>query len=733
MTDGYLPDWLEDNLSEGVREWWALQPGAPKPKANQQHQDNARGLVLPGYKYLGPGNGLDKGEPVNAADAAALEHDKAYDQQLKAGDNPYLKYNHADAEFQERLQEDTSFGGNLGRAVFQAKKRILEPLGLVEEAAKTAPGKKRPVEQSPAEPDSSSGIGKSGQQPARKRLNFGQTGDTESVPDPQPLGQPPAAPSGVGSTTMASGGGAPMADNNEGADGVGNSSGNWHCDSQWLGDRVITTSTRTWALPTYNNHLYKQISSQSGATNDNHYFGYSTPWGYFDFNRFHCHFSPRDWQRLINNNWGFRPKRLNFKLFNIQVKEVTQNDGTTTIANNLTSTVQVFTDSEYQLPYVLGSAHQGCLPPFPADVFMVPQYGYLTLNNGSQAVGRSSFYCLEYFPSQMLRTGNNFQFSYTFEDVPFHSSYAHSQSLDRLMNPLIDQYLYYLNRTQTASGTQQSRLLFSQAGPTSMSLQAKNWLPGPCYRQQRLSKQANDNNNSNFPWTGATKYHLNGRDSLVNPGPAMASHKDDKEKFFPMHGTLIFGKEGTNANNADLENVMITDEEEIRTTNPVATEQYGTVSNNLQNSNAGPTTGTVNHQGALPGMVWQDRDVYLQGPIWAKIPHTDGHFHPSPLMGGFGLKHPPPQIMIKNTPVPANPPTNFSAAKFASFITQYSTGQVSVEIEWELQKENSKRWNPEIQYTSNYNKSVNVDFTVDTNGVYSEPRPIGTRYLTRNL
>ena len=65
--------------------------------------------------------------------------------------------------------------------------------------------------------------------------------------------------------------------------------------------------------------------------------------------------------------------------------------------------------------------------------------------------------------------------------------------------------------------------------------------------------------------------------------------------------------------------------------------------------------------------------------------------------------------------------------------SQYSTGQVSVEIEWELQKENSKRWNPEIQYTSNYNKSVNVDFTVDTNGVYSEPRPIGTRYLTRNL
>nr|QZX63267.1 capsid protein [Adeno-associated virus] len=737
-ADGYLPDWLEDNLSEGIREWLKLKAGAPPPKPNQQKQDNSRGLVLPGYKYLGPFNGLDKGQPVNEADAAALEHDKAYDKQLEQGDNPYLKYNHADAEFQERLEKDTSFGGNLGKAVFQAKKRILEPFGLVEAPVKTAPGKKRPLEKTPNQPTDSEAAG---QAPAKKKQHGEQSGDSakrrlsfsEEAPE-QPPAPNPANPPSVGPVTMASGGGAPVADNNEGADGVGNSSGNWHCDSTWLGDRVITTSTRTWALPTYNNHLYKQISSQNGATNDNHYFGYSTPWGYFDFNRFHCHFSPRDWQRLINNNWGFRPKRLSFKLFNIQVKEVTQTDGTTTIANNLTSTVQVFTDSEYQLPYVLGSAHQGCLPPFPADVFMIPQYGYLTLNNGSQAVGRSSFYCLEYFPSQMLRTGNNFSFSYVFEDVPFHSSYAHSQSLDRLMNPLIDQYLYYLSKTQGTNATVQgAKLQFSQAGPENMRDQARNWMPGPMYRQQRVSKTAGDNNNSEYAWTGATKYHLNGRDSLVNPGPAMASHKDDEEKFFPMNGVLVFGRQGTGKSNVDIENVMITDEEEIRTTNPVSTEQYGVVSDNLQSSNSRPVTGDVDSQGVLPGMVWQDRDVYLQGPIWAKIPHTDGHFHPSPLMGGFGLKHPPPQIMIKNTPVPANPATTFSADKFASFITQYSTGQVSVEIEWELQKENSKRWNPEIQYTSNYNKSVNVDFTVNADGVYSEPRPIGTRYLTRNL
>ena len=36
------------------------------------------GLVPPGYKYLGPGNSLDQGEPTNPSDAAAKEHDVNY-------------------------------------------------------------------------------------------------------------------------------------------------------------------------------------------------------------------------------------------------------------------------------------------------------------------------------------------------------------------------------------------------------------------------------------------------------------------------------------------------------------------------------------------------------------------------------------------------------------------------------------------------------------------------------
>ncbi|KAL4721501.1 hypothetical protein ACJJTC_013475 [Scirpophaga incertulas] len=36
------------------------------------------GYTLPGYKYLGPGNDLDLGEPTNDLDRIAQEHDQTY-------------------------------------------------------------------------------------------------------------------------------------------------------------------------------------------------------------------------------------------------------------------------------------------------------------------------------------------------------------------------------------------------------------------------------------------------------------------------------------------------------------------------------------------------------------------------------------------------------------------------------------------------------------------------------
>nr|QDX47270.1 capsid [Rhinolophus pusillus adeno-associated virus BtAAV-CXC1] len=418
------PDWLKE-VAGGLREFLDLEPGAPRPKANQQKQDQ-RGLVVPGYKYLGPFNGLDKGQPVNKADEVAREHDLEYNKLLEAGDNPYLKYNHADSEFQEKLQDDKSWGGNLGKAVFQAKKRVLEPFGLVEETpAKTAPGKKRPLESPWRSPDSSTGTGKKGDQPSRKRLNFDppQDGSSEAAPSGGGEG---AAPSGnMATDIVATGAGAPMGDAQQGSDGVGNASGDWHCDSQWMGDRVITKSTRTWVLPSYNNHIYKEINSTGNGLNGR--------------------------QRLlwIQHSLG---DILTLTASTATGALETGNDSSTTTgaSDPRPCTSKSSTSKSKKSPlktrpppspttspplftHFAGAEISAAVRPRQRDRRMpagLPPGGLyasaVRLCNAKQRryknhpTERSSFWCLEYFPSKMLRTGNNFEFVYKFEDVPFY-------------------------------------------------------------------------------------------------------------------------------------------------------------------------------------------------------------------------------------------------------------------------------------------------------------------------
>lgn len=50
----------------------------PPPPPEEEQQQQQRGLVLPGYKYLGPLNSLNRGLPRNQLDAAAKKHDEQY-------------------------------------------------------------------------------------------------------------------------------------------------------------------------------------------------------------------------------------------------------------------------------------------------------------------------------------------------------------------------------------------------------------------------------------------------------------------------------------------------------------------------------------------------------------------------------------------------------------------------------------------------------------------------------
>lgn len=95
--------------------------------------DAARGegFVLPGSKYIGPGNRMDKGKPVNQADANAYQHDVDYDNYLKKGHKAkdvYLGYSDAD----QRLLKNTKANTPEGLAVVlgMGAKKLLNKTGL---------------------------------------------------------------------------------------------------------------------------------------------------------------------------------------------------------------------------------------------------------------------------------------------------------------------------------------------------------------------------------------------------------------------------------------------------------------------------------------------------------------------------------------------------------------------------------------------------------------------------
>jgi len=89
------------------------------------------GFVLPGSKYIGPGNRMDKGAPVNQADANAYQHDIDYDNYIKAGhkaSDVYKGYSDAD----ERLMKNTKANTPEGVAVLlgMGAKKLLNKTGL---------------------------------------------------------------------------------------------------------------------------------------------------------------------------------------------------------------------------------------------------------------------------------------------------------------------------------------------------------------------------------------------------------------------------------------------------------------------------------------------------------------------------------------------------------------------------------------------------------------------------
>lgn len=90
------------------------------------------GFILPGTKYIGPGNAMDLGKPVNAADAAAYQHDKDYDNMInnvgKSKAKVYWGFSDADQRLMDRSDVTTTDG--LATYLGMAPKKLINRFGL---------------------------------------------------------------------------------------------------------------------------------------------------------------------------------------------------------------------------------------------------------------------------------------------------------------------------------------------------------------------------------------------------------------------------------------------------------------------------------------------------------------------------------------------------------------------------------------------------------------------------
>lgn len=87
-------------------------------------------LTLIGYKYLGPGNKLNKGTPINQADSIALEHDIAYDK-AKSKSDIFKADAKAIQAFSSDFRKNPNLGNTLGLIGLSTKHLIERSLDTV--------------------------------------------------------------------------------------------------------------------------------------------------------------------------------------------------------------------------------------------------------------------------------------------------------------------------------------------------------------------------------------------------------------------------------------------------------------------------------------------------------------------------------------------------------------------------------------------------------------------------
>ncbi|AOW44156.1 VP1 [Tetraparvovirus sp.] len=710
--------------------------GADSPSEPNLERPPEGRFLVPGYRYVGPGNPLDNGPPEGPVDEAAKHHDERYADMLSHGDVPYLHGHGADRLMNREIARAEEGGqltnpvdqlvGNAIRGIWSAK----ETVGDLVDAQISQVLPPDPIPGTPAQPSSAV-------TPAPKKP---RTGSPEEDLSPGIVSAEPSARAETSDTTV-------MA-----ATPTGGAGGGVKVKAQWIGGTsftdslILTSHTRTTMLAERGNYVpVYQKGSHTDETQP--VIGMKTPYSYIDVNAISAHLTPRDFQQLLDEYDEIRPKKLSIGISAIVIKDIAQSTTGTTVSDSASGGIVVFADDSYDYPYVLGH-NQDTLPGhLPGEHYVLPQYGYLT--RGRELEGRvndiiaiadhkTEQYFLEHHDAQCLGAGDTWGHTYDFpDDLPFRRLSTPSQTLYARHNPIPNSRLAIMTGVNSDGKAVWKRPTGLDVGRLPL-----NHVPGPSLMTPTDSQLRNLTFRTPVaignPQT-TDRYAIN---PLVHQPWSVRT--EDSAGSYSVHnylGGLAYTRrqheESYDGHQEESDGTVTNPSRVVQTDTDLAAPHVGhtffvpghtRISGSGQETIYNPKLYQEPVFPLFPGAVWNPNPLTFDCQIWTKIPDTECHFFAQyPLLGGWGMNSPPPMIFLKLRSQPG-PPTAGAHTSPKSNLNQYAIFHLHYSMEFEVKRrKRSRRHNPEKPAPFPVTPSGRMPFTLANvvgdpeNGEYEVP------------
>ncbi|QPL20081.1 VP2 [Eptesicus fuscus bocavirus] len=471
--------------------------------------------------------------------------------------------------------------------------------------------------------------------------------------------------------------------------GVGISTGGWEAGTYFFDDHIITTNTRQFMAEIQNSHLYKlETATIESTVADSNYSFVTTPWQYFDFNCWASHFSPQDWQRVMNEYKSIRPAEMEVKIYNLQIKQIQLLGAEQDVVynNDLTAALHVFCDGQHQYPDASQPWDEGVMPELPHAIWKLPQYSYFQTIAGWSANptfgAQVPLYFLENSSHAVLRTGEDATFSFTIS--------CNALPLDKCAtapvhpkNPKIKTRRY---KTAADRWTEYKKPSTNMPPPGLIGVTASQndikTPKGPI---------------SSMPTIKGTHYPAEGvanQSSLWDTNPISGGRQEITAERRLYYTTLEGNGIGSSVHGAD--------------TNTDAARDRNVYYRATDSAEAPATTSMW----MMPNQYWDRECINRYYPIWTKKPRTDMHSIPDPGDGTIPMSHPPGTIFVKMAKIPV-------PGEGDSFLNIYATGQISCRIAWEAEPYYTKNWRPEFRHSCE--PGSYSTYNIDSNGKYTLP------------